>query len=144
MKKILVLLLVSLFVAPGCKYFSKGSADLEKKNAQLQSALANEKVLHTKDLEQLKMESQQKLDSLQANCLEASNRYNIIVGAFKVPANADGYLQQMSSKGYTAKIVAAGSFQMVSVGSFGTLREALGQLGNFRDAVTRDAWIYVR
>jgi cell division protein FtsN len=144
MKKAIILILVSLFIVTGCKYFSKGSADLVKKNAQLESQLKAEKVSHAQDLEQLKLESQQKLDSLQANCLEATSRYNIIVGAFKVPSNADGYMQQMASKGYTAKIVTAGSFQMVSVGSFGTIREALGQLNNFRESVTQDAWIYVR
>ena len=144
MRKLFILILISIFVVTGCKYFSKGTTELAKTNAKLESALKAEKAAHEKDIEQLKLESQAKLDSLKTNCDKQLNRYHIIVGAFKVPGNADGYLKQMTAKGYPAQILPLRSFQMVSVNSFSSLKDAVIQLGNFRNEVTQDAWIYVR
>lgn len=144
MKKLLPILLMLVFAAAGCKYFSKGTADLAKTNARLDSTLKAEKSAHEKELDQLKQESQMKIDSLKLSCEKLNNRYHIIVGAFKVPGNADSYLKAMNGKGYHAQIVSLGSYQMVSVNACSSLREALGQLGNFRNEVNKDAWIYVR
>jgi cell division septation protein DedD len=142
MKKILVLILVAGFAFTGCKYFSGNKVD--PKVAQLDNALQKEKTMHAKDLEKLKAESQAKIDSLKASCEKQLNRYHIIVGAFKVQANANNYNKQMSSKGYPAHLITYRTFQLISVGSFASLKEAVGQLSKFRNEVVKDAWIYVR
>lgn len=144
MKKLLILLLVCGVTLTGCKFFSKGNTELARNNAKLDSMLKTERVAHDKEIEQMKQESQAKIDSIQASCKSQLNRYYIIVGAFKVSGNADGYLKQMTGKGYPAQIVNHRDFQMVSVNAFSSLREALNQLGNFRNEVNKEAWIYVR
>jgi cell division protein FtsN len=142
MKKFIPLFLVVMLVLSSCKYFSSPKTDLLL--ARKDSALAKEKAAHEKDLAQLKQESQARIDSLKASCDKQLNRYHVIVGAFKVPTNADNLQKLMSSKGYSAQILPVGSYQLVSVGSFSSLRESVGQLGKFRGEVNKDAWIYVR
>ena len=141
MKKLFPLFLLVMMLIAGCKYFSTPKVD--PLLAQKDNALVKEKAAHEKDIEQLKQESQARIDSLKASCEKQLNRYHVIVGAFKVPANADNLQKLMSSKGYPALILPLGSYQIVSVGSFASLRESVGQLAKFRE-INKDAWIYVR
>jgi len=142
MKKLFPLFLLVMLAMASCKYFSTPKPDALL--AQKDLALVKEKAAHEKELEQLKQESQARIDSLKASCDKQLNRYHVIVGAFKVPSNADNLQKLMSSKGYSAQILPLGSYQIVSVGSFASLKESVGQLGKFRGEVNKDAWIYVR
>lgn len=142
MKKLLFYLLIILLAFSSCKYFSTAKPDALL--AQKDSALVKEKAAHEKDIEQLKRESEARIDSLKASCEKQLNRYHIIVGAFKVPANADNLQKLMSGKGYPSQLIPLGSYQLVTVGSFASLRESASQLGKFRGEVNKDAWIYVR
>ena len=141
MKKLLPLCLIIIVALASCKYFSSKP---DARIAKLDSALQKEKVAHSKDIDLLKQESQSRIDSLKATCEKQLNRYHVIVGAFKVAANADNLQKLMSSKGYSAQLLPLGSYQLVSVGSFASLRESTGQLNKFRTEVNKDAWIYVR
>jgi cell division protein FtsN len=141
MKKLLPFFLIILLALASCKYFSNAP---DPRLAQKDSAIQKEKAAHEKDIEQLKQESQARIDSLKASCDKQLNRYHVIVGAFKVAANADNLQKLMSSKGYSSQILPLGSYQLVSVGSFASLRESTGQLSKFRNDVNKDAWIYVR
>jgi cell division protein FtsN len=141
MKKLLPLSFFVLMALASCKYFSNAP---DARIAQLESALQKEKTAHAKDIEQLKQDSQSRIDSLKLSCEKQLNRYHVIVGAFKIAANADNLQKLMSSKGYSAQILSLGSYQLVSAGSFTSLRESTGQLNKFRTEVNKDAWIYVR
>jgi len=141
MKKLLPLSILIIVALASCKYFSNAP---DTRLAKADSALQNEKAAHAKELEQLKQESQSRIDSLKASCDKQLNRYHVIVGAFKVAANADNLKNLMSSKGYSTQIISRGSYQLVSVGSFASLKESTGQLNKFRNEVNKDAWIYAR
>jgi cell division septation protein DedD len=141
MKQLLTLSLLIMMALASCKYFSNAP---DARLAKLDSALQKEKAAHAKDIDQLKQESQSRIDSLKVSCEKQLNRYHVIVGAFKVAANAENLQKLMSSKGYTAQVLSLGSYQLVSVGSFASLRESTGQLNKFRSEVNKDAWIYVR
>lgn len=141
MKKLLSLSIIIIMALASCKYFSNAP---DSRIAKLDSALQKEKTAHAKDIDQLKQESQAKIDSLKASCEKQLNRYHVIVGAFKVAANADNLQKLMNSKGYTTQILSLGSYQLVSVGSFASLKESTGQLSKFRNEVNKDVWIYVR
>jgi cell division septation protein DedD len=141
MKKLFPLYLIIILALASCKYFSSAP---DTRLAKAESALQKEKDAHSKDIEQLKHESQSRIDSLKATCEKQLNRYHVIVGAFKVAANADNLQKLINSKGYSAQIIPLGAYQLVSAGSFASLKESTGQLNKFRTEVNKDAWIYVR
>ena len=141
MKKLLPLSILIVMALASCKYFSNAP---DSRIAKLDTALQKEKTAHAKDIDQLKQESQSRIDSLKASCDKQLNRYHVIVGAFKVATNADNLKNLMSSKGYSVQVLSLGNYQLVSVGSFSSLRESTNQLNKFRTDVNKDAWIYVR
>ena len=160
MKKILSVLILALITFSGCKFINerilgKGSDTLDIHAANLERELAGIESEHFYELEKMKMESQAKIDSI-INYYEsqlsgkgrkytgaATGAYYIIVGSFKTPGYADGWSAKVTAMGYPSQIVPMGYWNLVSAGSYTSLREASRNLEKFRAAVAPDSWIYV-
>jgi hypothetical protein len=160
MKKIAYVLTLALVTFSGCKFVNERilgrEADtLEIYTSDLERQLAGIESEHFYELEKLKMESQSKIDSI-INYYEsqlsgkgrkytgaATGAYYIIVGSFKTPGYADGWSAKVTAMGYPSQIVLMGYWNLVSAGSYTSLREASRNLEKFRAAVAPDSWIYV-
>jgi hypothetical protein len=160
MRNILILLMVSGILLPGCKFINnkilkKGSDTLEVYTANLEKELADVETQHFYELEKLKLESQTKIDSIiqyYENQLSgkgkkyagaATGTYYLIVGSFKTPRYADDYSVKVKEMGYNTQIVQAGTWNLVSAETYSSVREAIKGLDLVRTNVTVNAWIYV-
>lgn len=128
MKRILVpILLISLLVS-GCKYFG-GKKDAKKVDtlaawnlkqdsiAKVQAAIAAKEIATQDSLRRV----QEMLDRFH---------FNVIIGSFKVPTNADGWLQEVIKMGYNnAKIIdSPNGFKLVSIGAYETYGKAFAEI----------------
>ena len=73
-----------------------------------------------------------------------NSKVHIIVGAFKTSSYADEYSVKMKAQGHDGKIIAGPyHFNLVTAGSYGSVKSALKDLGTIRDNVIETAWIYI-
>lgn len=160
MKKIAYILTLTLVTFSGCKFVNERilgrEADtLETYTANLEQQLAGIESEHFYELEKVKMESQAKIDSIiyyyesqlsgkgRKYTGAAAGAYYIIVGSFKTPGYADAWSAKVTSMGYPAEVVLMRSWNLVSTGSYTSLRKASSDLEKFKTAVAPDSWIYV-
>jgi len=160
MKKIAYVLTLALVTFSGCKFVNERilgrEADtLEIYTANLERELAGIESEHFYDLEKIKMESQSKIDSIinyyesqltgkgRRYTAASAGAYYIIVGSFKTPGYADDWSSKVTAMGYRTEIVPMRSWNLVSAGSYSSLREASNNLEKFSVAVAPDSWIYV-
>lgn len=75
--------------------------------------------------------------------LEKDISYEIIVAAFSRKVDADTYIKEMSTKGYTAKIVEnlPGKMMKISLGTFREEEPATLELKRIQKEINKDAWI---
>jgi cell division septation protein DedD len=75
--------------------------------------------------------------------LEKDISYEIIVAAFSRKVDADTYIKEMSTKGYTAKVVEnlPGKMMKISLGSFTEEEPATTELKRIQKEINKDAWI---
>ena len=75
--------------------------------------------------------------------LEKDISYEIIVAAFSRKVDADTYIKEMSTKGYTAKVVEnlPGKMMKISLGSFREEEPATIELKRIQKEINKDAWI---
>lgn len=87
-----------------------------------------------------------KPEPVKTHLTSTSNRFHIIGGAFKNPANADKMVHQLKTKGYPASIVGINKWQLTQVafGSFTTQEEANVFLRKIKTTEAKDAWILVK
>ena len=160
MKKIAYILILTLVPFSGCKFVNERilgrEADtLETYTANLEKQLAGIQSEHFYELEKIKMESQAKIDSI-INYYEsqlsgngrrytgaATGAFYIIVGSFKTPGYANAWSAKVTSMGYPSEIVPIRSWNLVSTGSYTSLRQASTDLKKFQTAIAPDSWIYV-
>ena len=160
MRKILIILSMIVVVLPGCKFINekilkKGSDTLEVYTANLEKELADIESRHFYELEKLKLESQAKIDSViqyYENELTGKGKkytgtkagtYYLIVGSFKTPGYAEEYSSKVRAMGYTAQIIPAGNWNLVSAESYLSWKEAVKGLNLVRSNVSVNSWIYV-
>jgi hypothetical protein len=160
MKKAAFVLILGLLAFSGCKFINerilgKEADTLEVYAANLERELAGIESEHFYELEKIKMESQAKIDSI-INYYEsqlsgrgrrytgaAPGTYYIIVGSFKNPVYADEWSAKVTAMGYRTEIVPMGYWNLVSTGSYTSVREAVNNLESFKVSVAPDSWIYV-
>jgi hypothetical protein len=160
MKKIGFVLILALVTFSGCKFINekilgKETDTLEIYTANLQRELAGIESEHFYELEKIKMESQSKIDSI-INYYEsqlsgkgrrytgaATGAYYVITGSFKTPKYAEDWSAKVTAMGYRTEIVQMGSWNLVSAGTYTSLREASNNLEKFKLSVAPDSWIYV-
>ena len=80
-----------------------------------------------------------------AACEESTHsKVHIIVGAFKNSTYADEYSAEIKSNGYDGKIMAGPyQFNLVTSSSYESIQAAINALGNIRENVIEEAWIYI-
>lgn len=147
MKNLIGIILLGLMVS-SCSLFNKPSMTQE----QIDEMVAENEALKvqankSKDLtDQLALARMQADEAMLklANCEGDNSKVHIIVGAFKNSSYADEYSAEMITAGYDGKIIAGPySFNLVTTGSFSSVKAALNDLNTVRDNVIETAWIYI-
>lgn len=86
------------------------------------------------------------LPVITLNVAKETNKYHIIAGAFRVPANAEKKLQQLLKKGYDAKILGLNKWKLTPVAfkSLNSRIDAINTLNTIRRTESKDAWLLVK
>lgn len=147
MKNLIGIIVLGLIVS-SCSLFQKPSMTQEQidamvaENEALKTQVASNKDLADK-LSMARMQADEAMLKL-ADCEGAGSKVHIIVGAFKNSGYADDYSADMKGRGYDGKILAGPyNFNLVTSGSYETIKAALGDLSAVRDNVIETAWIYI-
>lgn len=147
MKNLIGIILLGLIVS-SCSLFQKPSMTQEQidimvaENEALKTQVASSKDL-ADQLAMARMQADEAMLKL-ANCEGAGSKVHIIVGAFKNSSYADEYSAYMKDGGYDGKILAGPyNFNLVTSGSYETIKAALRDLNSVRDNVIETAWIYI-
>jgi cell division protein FtsN len=157
MKKVLLLIVISAFLLPGCKFMNekvfRKKSEAKAYTQKLEQELAQKDSQYESELAEIKQISQAKIDSI-INYYESelaakgpkhgmTGTYYLVVGSFKTPAYAESYSDQISKMGYSSQIVTYGSWNFVSAESYTNLKEALAGLDIVRSGITPESWIFV-
>jgi len=79
-----------------------------------------------------------------ADCEVGNSTVHIIVGAFKNSSYANDYSAEMKVQGYAGRIIAGPyNFNLVTSGSYESIKASLQDLNGVRDNVIETAWIYI-
>jgi hypothetical protein len=79
-----------------------------------------------------------------ADCEGGNSKVHIIVGAFKNSSFANDYSAEMKEQGYAGRIIAGPyNFNLVTSGSYESIKASLQDLNGVRDNVIETAWIYI-
>ena len=149
MRKIFIVLSLLVIFSSGCDMFGKKKreeqARIEAQRKQDSIATAKKKA---KALELKKQkEEQARKDSIR-KAEEARRKlykFHVIVGSFKTPKYATAYNDFIGKKGYQTKLITNSyNFQMVSIGSYKSWRDAVVELKKAREAIEPTSWIYIR
>lgn len=158
MKKIiLILLTASLFLNPSCdrvkgifnKPGKKGTATLLEENKKLQEQLATEAARHEEEMASIRSQYENQLLELQkqieAGTVSEFNVYYVVVGSFKKMENAQRYSEKIKAMGFEGKIVdGPNQFNLVTSGTYKTLKSSLDPLREARGKVASEAWVYFK
>jgi cell division protein FtsN len=158
MKKLLLILFAGVIcISPSCdkvnglfgKSGKKSTEALVAENEALQQQLAEETARHEQEMAGIRSEYENKLVELQkqidAGTVKEFKVYYVVVGSFKQMENATNYSEKIKAMGYEGKIVEGpNQFNLVTSGTFQTLRSALAPLGEAREKLASEAWVYFR
>jgi cell division protein FtsN len=158
MKKFIFLIMAAtLVLGSSCKktgsWFGKSSkqqeeiALLTKKNNELNQQIRDDSVRYAAELAKMRNSYESKLVDLQkeeeAGTAPATNTYYVIVGSFKNIKYAENYSSKVKSLGHEGKIIQGpNNFQLVTYGTYGTLKNSFPALKNARESVATESWIY--
>lgn len=86
------------------------------------------------------------LPMLKISVPKQQGKYHIVAGAFRVEANAHKKLQQLASKGFTARLIGANRYGLHQViySSHSERVEALRELRKIKNTENKDAWLLVK
>ncbi|HCY00206.1 MAG TPA: hypothetical protein DG754_08720 [Bacteroidales bacterium] len=150
-KLLLTLLLAISFTS--CQFFDRvfnknKAADTLVVWEAKQDSIKKAEVLKVKKIEEARRAKEKSIqDSLmRVKEMEAKNRFQVIIGSFKVPNNADEFQKQVTNLGFnSAKIVESpNGFRMVSVAAFDTYSKAANEILriNRSKAEPIEMWVY--
>ena len=158
MKRIFLLMIISAFLLPGCKFLNekvfKKRSQAEAYTQKLEQELEQKDAQFEMELAKIKQISQAKIDSIinyYENALTkgpkrgtfGAGTYYLVVGSFNTPEYAEDYADKISKMGYTSEIVTYGQWNFVSAESYTNLKEALAGLNVVRSGITPESWIFV-
>lgn len=145
MKRIIVPILLLTLLASGCKFFPKKESKKvdtlvawqHKQDSinNIQAAIAAKEAAVRDSLQRV----QELLDKFH---------FNVIIGSFKVPTNADSWLQEVVKMGYNnAKIIdSPNGFKLVSIGAYETYSKAFTQIEKINEgkeeADKTELWVF--
>ena len=147
MKNLIGIILLGLIVS-SCSLFQKPSMTQE----QIDEMVAENDALKTQVTSNKDLADQLALARLQADeamlkladCEGGNSKVHIIVGAFKNSSYANDYSAEMKEQGYAGKIIAGPyNFNLVTSGSYESIKASLQDLNGVRDNVIETAWIYI-
>jgi hypothetical protein len=147
MKNLIGMILLGLIVS-SCSLFQKPTMTQE----QIDIMVAENDALKTqvesnKDLaDQLALARMQADETMLklADCEGGDSKVHIIVGAFKNSSYANEYSAEMKEQGYAGRIIAGPyNFNLVTSGSYESIKASLQDLNGVRDNVIETAWIYI-
>jgi hypothetical protein len=147
MKNLIGIILLG-FIVSSCSLFQKPSMT----QAEIDAILTENEALKTqvessKDLaDQLALARMQADEAMLqlADCENASSKVHIIVGAFKNSSYADDYSAEIKNRGYAGQILAGPyNFNLVTSGSYASIKASLKDLSGVRADVIETAWIYI-
>ena len=147
MKNLIGIILLGMIVS-SCSLFQKPSMTQE----QIDEMVAENDALKTqvqsnKDLaDQLALARMQADEAMLklADCEGGNSKVHIIVGAFKNSTFANEYSAEMKEQGYAGKIIAGPyNFNLVTSGSYESIKASLQDLNSVRGDVIETAWIYL-
>jgi hypothetical protein len=148
-----VAIVVLLVILPSCKYFREHKLFGKKDNiidvwkAKQDSIRVADSLLKVRDelmaVEKSRLDSVLKADEIRR---AMEGKYNIIVGSFITPGYAENFSEVCKKQGYSTQIIkmTGSRFELVSVESHKTLREASVQLRILQEAAQIEAWIYIK
>lgn len=144
MKRIIIpILLISLLVS-GCKYFG-GKKDTKKVDTLIAWQAKQDSI--NKVQAAIAAKEKEVNDSLQRiQDALAKLKFNVIIGSFKVPTNADSWQQEVNKMGFNStKIIDSDNgFKLVSIGAFETYSKAFAQIGKINEGKEEpiELWVY--
>ena len=147
MKNLIGIILLGMIVS-SCSLFQKPSMTQE----QIDEMVAENDALKTQVLSNKDLADQLALARLQADeamlkladCEGGNSKVHIIVGAFKNSSYANDYSAEMKEQGYAGRIIAGPyNFNLVTSGSYESIKASLQDLNGVRDNVIETAWIYI-
>ena len=147
MKNLIGIILLGLIVS-SCSLFQKPSMTQE----QIDEMVAENDALKTQVESSKDLADQLALARLQADeamlkladCEGGNSKVHIIVGAFKNSSYANEYSAEMKEQGYAGRIIAGPyNFNLVTSGSYESIKASLQDLTSVRDNVIETAWIYI-
>ncbi len=160
MKRALFLSLLALMVSfSSCKdgggIFGKSKekdariANLERENQALRNELSNIEEEHNAEITDIRSDYEQKLADLQkqieAGTMQEYDAYYVIIGSFKNSQYAKDYSQKAKEMGYEGKIIPGpNNFNLVTYGTYNTLKSAIGPMRQAKENVSIEAWIYFK
>jgi len=124
-------------------------ANLEKENQALRSELEDIEGQHQAEITEIRSDYEQKLANLQkqieAGTLQEYDAYYVIVGSFKNDNYAQEYSGKIKELGYEGKIIPGpNDFNLVTYGTYSTLKSSLEPMRQAREKVAPAAWIYFK
>ncbi|NOR34604.1 MAG: hypothetical protein GQ579_07985 [Bacteroidales bacterium] len=147
MKNLIGIILLG-FIVSSCSLFQKPSMTQE----QIDEMVAENDALKTQVESSKDLADQLALARLQADeamlkladCEGGNSKVHIIVGAFKNSSYANEYSAEMKEQGYVGRIIAGPyNFNLVTSGSYESIKASLQDLTSVRDNVIETAWIYI-
>jgi hypothetical protein len=143
MKNILILLLLSLFLSYGCKYFKKSSARKVDTIAADTEQIAGQVVDSAAYYSEMNKEAAVPEVKPQVKTKAAKGSFYMIVGCFTVQHNAEKYAEKLKGMGYDPQIIPGrDNFQMVSARTYDNYRSSVAEIDKFRNEVSKEAWVY--
>ena len=153
MKQLIFIIILVLPLTQSCDFFqkkdlffnSRDSLMLYKKKQDSLRFMDSIQELKSK-LSALQRRNQRLLDSIREQPQRSSSgyRYHIIVGSFKTREYLNSYNRYVQEKGFDTQILRNEyDFNLISVESFNSWRQALNTLEQIRQDFEKTAWIYV-
>ena len=145
MKRIIVPILLLSLLAGGCKFFPK------KESKKVDTLAAWQHKQDSISVIQAAIAAKEKAtqDSLQrVQEMLAKFHFHVVIGSFKVPTNADSWLQEVVKLGYNdAKIIdSPNGFKLVSIGAYETYSKAFTQIEKINEgkeeADKTELWVF--
>jgi hypothetical protein len=150
-----LLFIAFLIFSPSCKnirekgLFGKKAKALEMLKAQQDSIRVADSLKRVEN--RLKAIEEARQDSIriaeeERQAYEARNKYNIIVGGFVIPENANAWANEYRKRGYDARVIKMDNskFELVVAESYERFSKAIERLEQFQDTVDIDTWLYVK
>lgn len=124
-------------------------ASLQKQNEALRQELEGIEQEHTTEITAIRSDYEQKLADLQkqieAGTLAEASAYYVVVGSFKNMEYARKYSGKIKEMGYEGKLVAGpNNFNLVTYGTYQTLKSSIESMRMARDKVATEAWVYFK